>query len=276
MDPPALVLLGLIAGKTYYLTMVFGDRILRRGQLRTGLLVSGAVIVTVFYVYSSLLYVNLIYFPWPLPGWYGGTDWMLNSGLPLHLTRSSATDAAAVAIFVTYPIWFYLGTELAKAGHRLTRRQRTQERDRIIRDLSTAMFPQGGAIPPGAVQVHAPERVAGLFSLIPPAFADALNLLLFSLDSRFLVLVFTGRWKRFVDLASDWEKSKYVEVWESNQYLVGAAQAIRITLSYGYYTQKEVFERIGYNGPMEPSLPPWYPSVTTVERRANGGKVDSH
>ncbi len=68
---------------------------------------------------------------------------MLNSGLPLGLTRSTATDVAALVIFATYPLWFYLGTEFGVVGHRITNAQREEERDRIIRDLAATMFPRG-------------------------------------------------------------------------------------------------------------------------------------
>ncbi len=74
---------------------------------------------------------------------------MLNSGLPLGSARSGASDIVAVVMFATYSLWFYLGTELAKGGHRLTRAQRTSERNRIIEELADSEHPRGGAIPEG-------------------------------------------------------------------------------------------------------------------------------
>jgi hypothetical protein len=214
-------------------------------------------VVGVFWVYSAALYLGIIYFPWPFPYWYAGTDWMLNSGLPLGLARGSASDMAAVVVFATYPLWFYLGTELAKAGHRLTKAQRTSERNRIIEELANSEYPRGGAIPPGASDVGTSASVESLLSKIPPLFDDALTLLLFVFDSRFFVLAFTGRWKRFVDLDPE-EKVRYMDVWESNTFLVSVAQVLRITISYGYFTKQPVYETFGYNGPMVPNLPPWY------------------
>src|ERR1035437_10330840 len=99
LDPIALLFLGFVSGKAYYLLAVFQDRLLRRGPLRKELLLVGAVIIGVFWLYSTLLYLNIIYFPWPLPLWFGGTDWMLNSGLPLGLTKTSGSDALAVVLF---------------------------------------------------------------------------------------------------------------------------------------------------------------------------------
>jgi len=138
LDPPALVLVGFLSGKVYYLMTVFGNRVFSRGASRKYLMVFGAAIVGVFWLYSALLYLNVIYFPWPLPHWYGGTTWMLNSGLPLGLTRSATSDTIAVVVFGTYPLWFYLGAELAKAGHRLTASRRETERNRIISELANA------------------------------------------------------------------------------------------------------------------------------------------
>jgi hypothetical protein len=257
LDPPALVIIGFVSGKAYYLLLAFGDRLFSRGAAKKQLLLFGAAVVAIFWAYSALLYLNVIYFPWPLPHWYGGTNWMLNSGLPLGISRSPTTDVLAVIIFATYPLWFYLGAELAKAGHRLTGAQRTKERDRIIKELANAEFPRGGAIAPGAEDVDTAGSVEGLLQEIPPLFDDAITLILFVFDSRFFVLAFTGKWKRFVDLDAG-EKSKYMDVWQNNAFLVSIAQVFRITMSYGYYTKPLVYSEFDYNGPMVPNLPPWY------------------
>jgi hypothetical protein len=187
---------------------------------------------------------------------------MLNSGLSLGLARSATSDVLAVVIFATYPLWFYLGTELGLAGHRLAASQRQKERNRIIRELVSTTFPEGGAIPPGAGQVGTVDVVESLLRKIPPLFDDALTLLLFVFDSRFLVLAFTGKWKRFVDLEGGSgvgsEKHKYIEAWQSNPFLSSVAQILRVTVAYGYYTRPPVYKLIGYSGPMMPNLPPWY------------------
>jgi hypothetical protein len=54
------------------------------------------------------------------------------------------------------------------------------------------------------------------------------------------------------------EKRKYLLAWDSNQYLASATQILRVTSSYGYYTRPQVYKEIGYSGPVEPNLPPWY------------------
>jgi len=279
LDPLALLLLGFLAGKAYHLLTVFGDRVFSRGADRRGVLVVGLVVVAVFWAYSALLYVNAIYFPWPLPRWFGGTDWMLNSGLPLGLARSTVTDLAAVVIFATYPVWFYLGTELGVAGHRVTDAQRQKERDRIIRDLAATMFPRGGAITPGASDVDSSGVIERLLDIIPPLYDDALTVLLFAFDSRFLVLAFTGKWKRFVDLDADEssvrEKGRYLGAWQSNTYLLSIAEILKTTVSYGYYTRPPVYEAVGYNGPMVPDLPSWY-NPGPVPAPASPGKEAVH
>ena len=228
-----------------------------RAGARRELVAAGAVVVGVFWVYSALLYLDVIYFPWPLPHWYGGADWMLNSGLPLGLSKGAATDVAAVVIFATYPLWFYVGTELGRSGHRLTRGQRTRERSRIIRELANAEFPRGGAIAPGAEDVDAAGSVDSLLRRIPTVFDDGITMLLFAFDSRFFVLAFTGHWKRFVDLGRE-EKARYMEAWRSNAFLLTTAQILRFTFAYGYYTSRAVYSCFDYNGPMVPDLPPWY------------------
>ncbi len=104
--------------------------------------------------------------------------------------------------------------------------------------------------------------VGSLLTKIPPLYDDALTLLLFVFDSRFFVLAFAGKWKRFVDLKGGTgpgsEKQKYMRAWQSNPYLSGVAEVLRIAVSYGYYTRPQVYKLIDYSGPMTPDLPPWY------------------
>ena len=87
IDPFALLLIGFLSGKAYYLITIFGDRIFKRGALKGNLYIVGALVVVIFWLYSGFLYLDIIYFPWLFPRWVGGTDWMLNSGLPLGLNR---------------------------------------------------------------------------------------------------------------------------------------------------------------------------------------------
>lgn len=261
------MLVGFVAGKVYYLAVAFGDRIVRRGAAKEGLFLAGVAVVGIFWAYSALLYVGAIYFPWPFPRWFGGTDWMLNSGLPLGLTKSPTTDVLAVAIFATYPLWFYLGTELGLAGQRMTMASRDAESNKIVGAVVDAVFPRGGAIPPGAADVGTLGLVGSLFDKIPATFADGLKLLMFVFDSRFFVLVFAGKWKRFVDLSQP-ERTKYLQAWESNPYLSSATQALRITASYGYYTRPQVYKEFGYAGPLEPGLPPWFEQQPETGRAA--------
>jgi hypothetical protein len=261
LDPFALLGLGFVAGKAYYLLVAFGDRIIKRGALKKNLVIAGGLIVSLFWAYSALLYLGVIYFPWPFPAWYSGADWMLNSGLPLGLKSSPVSDVLGVVVFATYPVWFYLGTELGLAGHRLTKASRLAERNRIIGQVVDTVYPKGGAIPPGATEVGTLSLVDSLLQKIPPTFADALVLLLYVFDSRFFVLVFTGRFKRFVDLdrpGDTSEKRKYLQAWSSNPYLSSATQIMTVAASYGYYTRPQVYKAIGYTGPVCPDLPPWY------------------
>ncbi len=268
------MVIGFLAGKAYYLLVAFDDKILRRGALKNNLFIVGAVVVLLFWAYSALLYLNVIYFPWPLPAWYAGTNWMLNSGLPLGLTRSSLTDVLAVVVFATYPAWFYLGTELGLAGHRLTKGQRKSESSRIIGQVVDTIFPRGGDIPPGAADVDTLGTINSLLGKIPALFAEGLVLLFFVFDSRFFVLFFTGKWKRFVDLdekpGDATEKRKYLQAWSSNPYLSSATQILTLAASYGYYTKPQVYKEIGYSGPLCPNLPPWYnpgPEAVKTEAR---------
>ena len=96
LDPPALVLLGLLIG-----------RYVRSSATRTRLALA---IVAIFLCVSALLYVDVL--PWWLGEWMSGSDWMLNSGLDTDLTRQPGTDVLAVVMFAAYPLWITLGLRL--------------------------------------------------------------------------------------------------------------------------------------------------------------------
>jgi hypothetical protein len=260
------LLIGFLAGKIYSLAIAFGDRVFSRGSLRRELVITGVLTVSLFWTYSILLYLDVIYFPWPFPRWYAGASWMLNSGLPLGLSRTGSVDLAAAVVFASYPFWFFLGTKLGESGHRVTQAQRTKERSRIIRELAESEFPKGGAIQPSAADVDAAGSVESLLTRIPPLFDDAITVLLFVFDSRFFVLAFTGRWMRFVDLDAE-EKTRYMDAWKSNTFLISIAQILKFTFAYGYYTKPPVYSNIRYNGPMAPNPPPWYRPNTSASER---------
>jgi hypothetical protein len=99
LDPPALVLLGVVLGR--YVPS-------RRRRLR---LAAGAVVL--FLAVSTLLYLDVV--PWWLGGWMSGSDWMLNSGLDTDLRRQPGTDVLAVVLFAAYPLWMKLGLDVGEA-----------------------------------------------------------------------------------------------------------------------------------------------------------------
>jgi hypothetical protein len=69
--------------------------------------------ITAFLVTSVSLYLDR---PWTRPIWRAcrassGRDWMLRSGvLPVDADRAGpGTHALSAALFVTYPLWLWLG-----------------------------------------------------------------------------------------------------------------------------------------------------------------------
>jgi hypothetical protein len=277
LDPAILLLIGLLVGKVNYLTMIFDDRFFTRGKrfeflppghelfLASGwnLFVIGVIVNSIFWSYSSLLYIDLIYFPWPLSKLFDGSDWMLNSGLPLGLQRTPAADIAAVIIFASYPFWYYLGTQMGLAGMKIREQQRLKERDRIMTEVVRTAIPKGGIIPLGADDVDAIGSIKDFLEKVPSISSTALTILLFVFDSHFIVFALTGKWKRFVDLddenkASTREKRKYMEAWESIPRFLSIIQVLKLVACFGYYTKKDVWKYIDYEGPLRPNEPPWY------------------
>jgi hypothetical protein len=266
LDPLALLLIGYLAAKINYFTLIFDDHVQSRGHLRRNLLLVGAAVTSIFVLYSSILYLDVIFFPWPLPKWFDGTTWMLDSGLPLGISRSYATDIAASVIFLSYPFCYYLGTKLGLTS-KVGENQRNRERDRIVTHLVRAAFPRGGAIPPSGEDVNAAKGAISLFSLLPPEYAETLTVLLFVFNSRLTVFFFTRKWKKFVDLDGDSEstreKRKYLEAWGSNVFLLSALKFLELILAYGYYTNEMVWKYINYSGPLIPNDPPWMARVSS-------------
>ncbi len=79
---------------------------------------AGAACMAVFWGISVGLYLDR---GWTRPVWRmcragSGRDWMLNSGVFGFEWRSSSarTHAIAAAIFVTYPMWLWLGVRQAR------------------------------------------------------------------------------------------------------------------------------------------------------------------
>lgn len=98
LDPPALVILGMLLDR-------YVESVDRRNLI-------AAAIVGAFLVVSSLLYLDVL--PWWWGGWIAGSDWMLNSGLPVDVKREPGIDILAVLMFAAYPLWMRLGLDLRR------------------------------------------------------------------------------------------------------------------------------------------------------------------
>lgn len=111
LDPPMLVGSGFLAERL--------TRRLKPGRRESALGTLRVATVTVFWVTSVSLYLNL---PWTQWIWKmcraeSGRDWMINSGVFSfeHEKPSPAVHALSAAILATYPAWFAAGV---KAGAR--------------------------------------------------------------------------------------------------------------------------------------------------------------
>jgi hypothetical protein len=100
LDPPSLVVLGILLGRFIH------HRLLR--------LKLAAFVVLLFLFVSVLLYLDVI--PWWFGGWVSGSDWMLNSGLGTDLRKEEGMGVLAVIMFAAYPLWMKLGLNLGGRG----------------------------------------------------------------------------------------------------------------------------------------------------------------
>jgi hypothetical protein len=105
LDPPLLVACGAASER------VVGDDPRAMGLAR-------AASVAGFVGVSAALYANAepVVRRWPTLGARSGREFMLTSGLARIDERSMkpAHHAAALALFVAYPLWFELGRRLAR------------------------------------------------------------------------------------------------------------------------------------------------------------------
>ncbi len=110
IDPPWLFLIGMLVAWT-------GRHRDTDRYRTTARLVCGAVIAC-FWITSISLYFNAPWSAWiaEMCGAENGRDWMLNSGVFSfnYHDPGVATHAIAAAIFVTYPVWIYLGWKLGR------------------------------------------------------------------------------------------------------------------------------------------------------------------
>jgi hypothetical protein len=109
LDPPMLFGSGWLAERL--------TRRLRPGRRASAMATLRVGTITVFWVTSASLYLNL---PWTEWIWKmvraeSGRDWMINSGVFSfeHERPSSAVHALSAGILATYPLWFAAGV---KAG----------------------------------------------------------------------------------------------------------------------------------------------------------------
>jgi len=70
-------------------------------------------IIIIFYLVAGTWYFDLVDSTMIMPGYTGGSDFMLNSWIFGHeFQRNPSTDFLAILVFLTYPLWLYLGVNM--------------------------------------------------------------------------------------------------------------------------------------------------------------------
>ncbi len=98
LDPPTLVIIGGLLGiseEKFHLS----KKTLKK---------FGCVIVAVFWVFSSALYLDMIM--WYIPGLWNmeGSVWMFHSNIT-GILKAEVPLAVVVLMFLLYPAWLYTG-----------------------------------------------------------------------------------------------------------------------------------------------------------------------
>jgi len=121
IDPILLILCGITEVGIY-------SKFLREKESKKILVGLSIIVVTIFWLIAGLLYLD--YIDMPGLGEYGkGNHFMWNSGIellglksfvdtsiPTYTNPLGPMNILAIAIFLTYPLWLYLGIKL---GYRL-------------------------------------------------------------------------------------------------------------------------------------------------------------
>jgi len=234
LDVISLALIGFFTVNAQRIIVVLQGDVWKHGRSRRFIWAIGAAVTATFITVSSLLYLDIIPF-----FTIKGSDWMLNSGLPLNLQRSSATDIIAVVIFLSYPGWFQLG--VLSAGYAFRRVPR------ILTAVVNASFPRGGAIPLGAEDVNAADASTILVNGMLPSYQEAFKVLLVAVDSPILVFAITQEMKHFTELTRDQQVS-YLRALQTTPVLSAVGHLLKTLASFGYYVQEKVATEIGYDG----------------------------
>ncbi len=98
IDPPLLILSGIL--------IYFGGP--KLGWNRHAKIVVGVAIVLIFIIFSSLLYAGIFRCVFPFFPEKTGSDFMFNS-YTTHITTDMVPTAAAVLLFLLYPVWLFAG-----------------------------------------------------------------------------------------------------------------------------------------------------------------------
>lgn len=256
LDVLALFILGFLVEDLNHILVIFLNRLWTRGDSRLFPLSAGVLIIALFWLVSGLLYLDKLSF-------FGlkGSDWMLNSGLPIGLTKTPTTDIAAIILFALYPAWFILG--------RRTAERRFNEFPKILEAFTNAMIPYGGAITLGAKELNSAEATMQYIKTLVPSYKEGVKLLTIVLDSLLLTFILSWKTKRFINLKPS-QQSEYLEDLEASRHTRPIALAFRSFLIEGYYTKPEVWKAIRYDGALREKFQdevPWHTSDPNVRSK---------
>ena len=233
LDIMALIILGYFTIKAQRIIVFLQGNVWAKGRARDFVWKVGGVVIGAFWVVSSLLYVDVLPF-----FTIKGSDWMLNSGLPLGLVRSALTDTLAVPMFLSYTLWFQVGVWSGEFAFRRT--------PAILAAVVNASFPRGGAIPMGAEDVKAAEAASVLVRSLPKSYQEGFKILLLVIDSPLLVYGLTGKAMHFRELPQT-DQVGFLATLQKDPILSNAGHLFKILASFGYYIQESVGKEIGYD-----------------------------
>jgi choline dehydrogenase-like flavoprotein len=124
---------------------------------------------------------------------------------------------------------------------------------RVVALIINAMFPSTKAIPLGAKEVNASEKLLSFLENVGSPYKSIVLLLACAIDSPLTSWYFLSTFTRFSNL-SEKNQQLFVKKWTNDELLVvrSIAQAFKAMGSLGYYTDPRIAKKIGFPGPFVP------------------------
>ncbi len=118
----------------------------------------------------------------------------------------------------------------------------------ILKYAADALLPPGGSLPQAPSQLGVPEEILQFVSKQPPSVQKDFRSALMALE---VMPILELRFKRFTSMSPQ-ERVQYFASWEKSRWGLKRKifVALKSAVTFAYFSHPEVWEKIGYEGPL--------------------------